>query len=381
MRIAAIGDAHLGRSYLPHTTDGGVNQREFDFERSFEAAVDLALEQRPDLVVWLGDIFDHPRPTYRSYRVAQRALSLIRDHGVRAAIITGNHDTPRLPGKGSPYSTLADTFPEMHFAHRLTYERFDLPGLAVHAVPQTLTVDAALEALGQAASQRVPGVTNLLLTHPRITQLQPRYADINEIEVDAGLLQSDLVLLGHYHTFARVSEGMWYAGAPDSFTFADDPDQAKGIVVLDTDTGGCRHIPLAGRRPLVTLESVYALGSSPAELQERLMERAVGIPEGAVGRLYVESVDPEVWRLLDHHAIRDAARAGLHLKLEPSFVSKALRAELPTVSGLGAQWDSYVAGQDLTGLDRDRVRLLGHRYLDQAITGGDAPAQGGGGSC
>src|SRR5579875_129219 len=234
MRIAAVGDAHLGRSYLPHTTEGGVNQREYDFERSFEGAVDLALAQQPDLIVWLGDIFDHPRPTYRSYRVAQRALSLIRELGVRAAIITGNHDTPRLPGKGSPYSALADTFPEMHFAHRMGYERFDLSGLVVHAVPQTLTVEAALDALAEADRQRQPGVTNLLLTHPRITQLQPRYSDINEIEVDAGLLRSDLVLLGHYHTYAAVSEGMWYAGAPDSFSFADDPDQPKGIVVLDT---------------------------------------------------------------------------------------------------------------------------------------------------
>lgn len=372
MRIAALGDAHLGRSYLPFTTEGGVNQREFDFERSFEAAVDLALAERPDLIVWLGDIFDHPRPTYRSYRLAQRALSRIRDHGVRAAVITGNHDTPRMPGKGSPYSALADTFPEMHFAHRMAYERFDLPGLVIHAVPQTLTVEAALDALDEAARQRAPGVTNLLLTHPRLVQLQPRYADINEIEVDAGRLQSDLVLLGHYHTFAAVSDGMWYAGAPDSFSFADDPDRPKGIVVLDTDTGECRHLPLAGRRPLVTLESVYALGLSPTELQQRLLERAATIPDGAVARLYVEGVDPEVWRLVDHHEVRDAARAGLHLKLEPSFVAAAMHAELPTVSGLGAQWDGYVGGQDLTGLDRERVRRLGHEYLDRAITGGEA---------
>ncbi len=379
MRIAALGDAHLGRSYYPYTTDGGINQRELDFERSFDAAIDLALEQRPDLIVWLGDVFDHPRPTYRSFRVAQSALQRIREHGVRVALITGNHDTPRLPGKGSPYSVLADTFPEMHFAHRLSYERFDLPGLVVHAVPQTLTVDAALEALAEAARQRQPGVTNLLLTHPRITQLQPRYADINEIEVDAGVLQSDLVLLGHYHTFAQISDGMWYAGAPDSFSFADDPDRAKGIVLLDSDTGECRHVPLVGRRPMVTLESVYALGLDPGELQARLMERASAVPEGAVARLYVEGVDPEVWRLLDHLAIRDAAAIGLHLKLEPSFVAAAMHAELPTVSGLGAQWDSYVGGQDLTGLDRDRVRRLGHEYLDRAITGADGPP--GGASC
>ena len=79
MRVAAIGDAHLGRSYYPFTTDSGINQREFDFEQSFEAAVELALAQHPDLVIWLGDVFDHPRPTYRSFRVAQRALARIRD--------------------------------------------------------------------------------------------------------------------------------------------------------------------------------------------------------------------------------------------------------------------------------------------------------------
>jgi DNA repair exonuclease SbcCD nuclease subunit len=369
--VAAIGDSHLGRAYLPYAVEG-VNQRELDFEHSFGAAVDLALDQHPDLILWLGDIFDHPRPTYRSYRVAQRALARIREHGPHVVIISGNHDTPRVPGKGSPYSALADTFPEMHFAHRLAYERFDLPGLAVHAVPQMMTVDATLEALDAAAAARVPGVTNLLLTHPRITQLQPRYADINEIEVDAGRLQADLVLLGHYHTFARVSDGMWYAGAPDSFSFADDPERAKGIVVLDTDTGVCSHLEVPGRRPLVTLETVYALGLGPGELQERLEERAASIPPGAVARLYVDAADPDVWKLLDHHAIRDAASAGLHLKLEPTYLAAAVPAELPTVAGLGAQWDGYLEGQDLTGLDRQQIRLLGHEYLDRAVLGSES---------
>src|ERR1700730_5791497 len=172
MRVAAFGDAHLGRSYYPFTTESGVNQREFDFERSFEAAVDLALAQHPDVVIWLGDVFDHPRPTYRSFRVVQRALALIRAHGVPAVVISGNHDTPRLPGTDTVYSAIADSFPEMHFAHRLAYERFELGGLVVHAVPQMLGVDAALAALDEAARQRSPSATNLLITHPRLTQLQ-----------------------------------------------------------------------------------------------------------------------------------------------------------------------------------------------------------------
>jgi DNA repair exonuclease SbcCD nuclease subunit len=351
MRVAAIGDAHLGRSYYPFTTDGGVNQREWDFERSFEAAVDLALAQSPDLICWLGDVFDHPRPTYRSYRVVQRAFTSLRHHGVGAVVISGNHDTPRLPGTGSPYSALADTFPEMHFAHRLAYERFELPGLVVHAVPQMLTVEAALEALDAAARSRSGDKTNLLLTHPRLTQLQPKHADINEIEVDAGRLQSDLVLLGHYHTHARVDDNLWYAGSTDSFQFSDEPEKPKGIVVLDTDSGECRHLPITGTRPLVTLETVYATGLSPAELFDRVMQRAAAAPERSVARLYLEGVDPQAYRMLDLQAVRDAARHALYLKLEPQFMSVATTSELPSVETIGGQWDGY----------------LGHDYLRNAV--------------
>jgi DNA repair exonuclease SbcCD nuclease subunit len=368
MRVAALGDAHLGRSYYSLTAANGVNRRELDFEESFRRAVELALAQEPELVVWLGDVFDHPRPTYRSFRVAQQALARIREHGVPAVVITGNHDTPRLPGTGSPYSALADTFPEFNFAHRMTYERFELPGLVVHAVPQMLTVDATLEALAEADRSRSGDRTNLLLTHPRIPQVEPRHADINEIEVDAGLLRSDLVLLGHYHFHTRVSPGIWYAGSTDTFSFADDPDVAKGVTVLDTDTGDLRHVPLAGQRPLVTLDTVHALGLSPAEVGALVLERASSVPDGAVARLYLDGVDPEAWRMLDMEAVREVAANALLLKVEPHFAATTSRVDLPELDAMPAQWARYVAGQtDLVGYDRDRLRDLGSEYLSRAV--------------
>jgi DNA repair exonuclease SbcCD nuclease subunit len=371
MKVAAIGDAHLGRSYLPYVAEPGVNQRERDFEISFESAVDLALAQQPDLVVWLGDIFDHPAPHYRSFRVAQRALARIRSAGLPAVVISGNHDTPRLPGRGSPYSVLADAFPEICFAHRLSYERFELTAggdrIVVHAVPQTMSVEATLEALGEASASRSAEQTNLLLTHPRLKQVEPRHADINEIEVDLGVLQSDLVLLGHYHFYSEVAEHIWYAGSTDTFSFADDPGKDKGIVVLDTVSGSCRHIALTGQRQLMTLESVRALGLSPAELSEQVLARAATVPAGAVARLYLEGVDPEAFRLLDREAVREAAGAALHLDLQPQFQDVAVQAELPQVETLGGQWESWLAHQDLTGLDRGRVRDLGLGYLQAAI--------------
>ncbi len=368
MKVAAIGDAHLGRSYLNVVDSAtGVNQRELDFERSFEAAVELALEKSPDVIVWLGDIFDHPRPTYRSFRVAQRALTRIREHGVDCVVITGNHDTPRLPGTGSPYSPLADTFREFHFAHRLAYERFELPGLVVHAVPQMLTVDATLEALAEADGRRSGDKTNLLLTHPRITTVQPRYNDINEIEIDDNALRSDLVLLGHYHVQQRVRAGVWYAGSTDSFTFADDPDEPKGILVLDTEAGTAEHHPLAGQRPLVTLETVQALGLAPRDLSDLVLARAAEIPEGAVARLYLDGVDPEAYRMLDIEAVREASAQAMMFKLEPQFTGIEMNVELPDMDSMPSRWERYIGEQDLTGFNRDRIRELGREYLAAAV--------------
>jgi len=369
MKVAALGDAHLGRSYYPYTTPDGFNQRERDFEESFTAAVELALDQEPNLVIWLGDIFDHPRPTYRSYRIAQRAIARIREHGVPLALITGNHDTPRLPGTGSPYSALADTFPDVHFAHRMAYERFEFPGLVVHAVPQMLTVDATLDALAEARLSRSADRTNLLLTHPRVPQVEPHHADINEIEVDAGLIGSsaDLALLGHYHFHTKVDTGIWYAGSTDTFSYADDPEVPKGIVVLDTDSGEIAHHALSGQRPLLTLPTIHALGLSPAEVQERVMERVCAVPAGAVVRLFLEGVDSEAYRMLDLEAIRDASRHALHLKIEPDFASSKTNVELPDLASLPVQWANYVDGQDLVGFDRARIRDRGDQYLARAV--------------
>jgi DNA repair exonuclease SbcCD nuclease subunit len=374
MRVAAIGDAHLGRSYLNVVTADGVNQRERDFEQSFEAAVDAALAQAPDVVVWLGDVFDHPRPTYRSFRVAQRALAKVRAHGLPCVVISGNHDTPRLPGTGSPYSALADTFGELHFAHRLAYERFELPGLVVHAVPQMMTVEATLEALAEADRSRSLDRTNLLLTHPRVTQVVPRtYADINEIELDDSALRADLVLLGHWHVHTRVREHVWYAGSTDTFTYADDPASPKGVVVLDTDTGAITHVPIEGQRRLVTLEPVYAAGLAPDELQQLIVERVAAIPDGAIARLWVDMVDPEAYRLVDGDVVRAAASHAMHLRVEPRFSDAANEVDLGEVDmdSMGARWERYLEGQDLVGFDRPRIVTLGRTYLAAAVEGAE----------
>ena len=92
-----------------------------------------------------------------------------------------------------------------------------------------------------------------------------------------------------------------------------------------------------------------------------------------MARLYRGGVDPEAYRMLDMEALREASKAALHLKIEPSFAGVSAQADLPELQSMPSRWDAYLdaPGTDLIGFDRDRIRTLGHEYLARAVEGAD----------
>src|SRR5919198_100633 len=264
-RLVAFGDAHLGRTHLAHLRDNeGRNLREEDFLRSFAWAVGTTLELEPDGFLWLGDVFDHARPTYRTFAHVLAGLQRLADAGLQGVAISGNHDTPRIRGTGSPYDALERVFPNVSFAWRMESLVATLAGVAVHAVPQTLSVEELKKELEAASGRIGADATNLLIAHVALTSLPARaYRDINELEVEESAFDRrfDLVVLGHYHPQQEGSKRTWYPGSTDTFSFADSPETAKGLVVIDTDAGTVEHIENPNERPLATV-SVAAAGMS-----------------------------------------------------------------------------------------------------------------------
>lgn len=366
MKIAAFGDAHVGRSVYP-IAHQGLNIRERDFEVSFLAAIDLIIEQNPDLILMLGDIFDFPRPSFRSFRVVQQALFKIRKTGIPLIAISGNHDTPRLGGTESPYAALHDVFPEFGLIYSQEYEYFDVGDTRIHGIPQMLSEQDTIEALENASSNKSLERLNLIITHPRVRQLAPSYADINEINLDAESIGGDFALLGHYHFHAKVRDNMWYVGSTDTFSFADNPELEKGIGTFDTSRGIFNHIPLTGRRPLIDLGVHRVIGLGPKEIEQIIADAVVKMPEGSVVRLRLDGVDPGAYRLIDQSVVKEISRHLLYLKLEPSYLSAALETELPALDSIPSKWERFVDVQDIEGEVVQQVKSLGSSYIIKAI--------------
>src|SRR5919106_912316 len=371
-RLVAVGDAHLGRTHLAHLRDDrGRMLREEDFLRSFDWAVGKSIELEPDGFVWLGDVFDHARPSYRVFTRVAIGLRRLEEAGLRGVAISGNHDTPRLRGTGSPYAALEEFFPGVTFAWQMEAVVTDLAGVRVHAVPQALSVAHFKEQLERTAGELAADRTSVLIAHVALTSLPTReWRDINELEIEEAAFDKrfDHVLLGHYHVHQKTSKRTWYAGSTDSFSFADRPKGCgpKGLVVLDTETGKVEHHANPGERPLET-RSIQAAGMGPAELLEACHREGVECPEGAVVRVFLDEVDPAAFRQVAQEDFQDAIPRAVHVQVEPVYGAAALAVQgAPEIGRLETEWDGYVEGQDLAGLDRERVRVIGRRYLEEA---------------
>lgn len=369
-RLVAFGDAHLGRTHLAHLRDDeGRNLREEDFLRSFAWAVDETVRLEPDGFVWLGDMFDHARPTYRTFSKVLVGLKRLQAAGLPGAAISGNHDTPRVRGTGSPYAALEEVFGELSFAWAMEAKSVDLAGVRVHLVPQTLTVDDFKEQVEAASSSIVTDRTNLMVAHVALTSLPSReWRDMNELEVEEAAFDRrfDLVVLGHYHAFQKVSKRSWYAGSTDTFSFADAPTEPKGLVVIDTDSGAVEHVDNPGERPLVSF-AVEAAELSAGELIAACERAAQGIPSGAIVRIFLKHADAAAFRQVSKDELAEAIPTAVHVQAEPDFATEALPVQGGSeIGSLESEWASFVERQDLAGLDRGRVVTLGAEFLEAA---------------
>jgi len=88
MKLLHTSDWHLGRmTYNQSRAD--------DHDAVLAEIIQLARDERPDLVVHTGDLFDVPRPGYPEI---ERGLNALRELGAVApvVVICGNHDSPAL---------------------------------------------------------------------------------------------------------------------------------------------------------------------------------------------------------------------------------------------------------------------------------------------
>lgn len=310
MRILCTGDLHIGRR--PSRLPGDAGGRHA-CATLWHRIVDVALDERVDLVALSGDLVDQGNSYFEAVGPLEAGLRRLAQAGIPAVAVAGNHDHDVLP-------RLVDTLGAGHFHllgrggrwERLTLER---PGGTVHvdgwSFPREHVDRSPLLDYAPAASDGIP-VLGLL--HADLGASASRYAPVTLGELRGAPVA--FWLLGHVHLPALHDEGgapVLYPGSPQPM----DPGEAgcHGVWLLELSAGerpAVRRLPLATVRYEVVDMDVGALAADGD------VERHVVTTMGAaLDRVLGEGHRPEWLACRLRVGGRTASAAALEARLAP----------------------------------------------------------------
>ncbi len=293
MRMLHTSDWHIGRSFHGRPLLA-------DQEQTLTSLADLVREERIDVVLIAGDLYDRAVPSIDAVHVATRALGRIRAAGAQIVLSTGNHDSAARVGAFGDFLAAGG----LHI--RSGIEQLDVPvvlpdehgDVAIYGIPylepdiarQVLEVPAArghAGVLGEAMRRiraelagRRPGTRSVVLSHAFViggtATESERCIDVTEptaadalFDFKRGTVGSvpgetfrgvDYVALGHLHRRQQLGPKLRYSGSPLPYSFSE-AGQTKGGWIVELGADGVRAVrpfDLPAVRPLATVRGELA---------------------------------------------------------------------------------------------------------------------------
>lgn len=353
----------------------GFNQREEDICNAFTSAVDQILELKPDFVLHTGDLFHTVRPTNRIINLAVRQILRITGSQIPVVIISGNHDTPKQRSVGSVFSFFEVLSPLLHPIYRNQYERIELNGVLIHAIPHCLDQEDLRKELAKVklsgGRRTVDGGQksdfNILMLHGVVAGI-PEFSmgELAEQEIPASYLKMpfDYVALGHYHRYCQVEPRVFYAGSTERLSMSE-MGQEKGFVEVDLESEEIKFhcVPT---RDMIELPEIDAGHLDPEHVLVKIEKRieVTDITEKIV-RLKVIGIPEDVYNSLDFRRIAELKSKAFHfdLKFEKKEEKATEQAGQTSIGKLSREFEQFLKQVAVENLDKDRLFKLGLGYL------------------
>jgi len=387
VKLAHLGDVHLGCRQYHRQAANGINQREVDVARVFERTIGDIVAVKPDLVLIAGDLFHSVRPTnpaiLHAFRQLRRLRSELPDSPV--VLIAGNHDTPRSTETG----TILKLFEAIDGVFVAAFEtrefEFEALGMRVVCVPHA--------ALGSEPEgiPKPPDDTmrNVLVMHGEVAGILNRdtsvldYGGVIIDPDDLNVEQWDYVALGHYHVARAVATNAWYSGSLDYVSTnpwgelvdeeAEGRRGVKGWLLVEFGEDlRVEFQPVTQERRVLDLEPINGDGLGAEALDRLIMDRIEQVPGSVrdeVVRQLVLEVPRPVIRDLDHARIREIKSDALHYNLD---IRRPVSDRKVGVGAPGRRQtltelvEDYLRRRPLTDdVDRDQLLKLGLMYMDE----------------
>lgn len=283
MKILHTADWHVGRTIRGRPRDD-------EHKAVLSEVCKVAADERVDLILVAGDIFDTGGPSPASEEIVYRAL-LDLAAVAPVVIVAGNHDNPARLRAVAPLLALGRVTVGSQIHRPEEGGTIDVPGMPIRLalvpfigkrgivrVEEILSLDTP-ELIGEYASRvsliigamcktMTTDSVNVLVGHLMVMGGQTgggeRIAHLFDYAIPALAFPGHLsyVALGHLHRSQRVPAPapVWYSGSPLQLDFGEEEDH-KSLLLIEAEPGlpaKVQVMPLRAGRGLRTLRGSLA---------------------------------------------------------------------------------------------------------------------------
>lgn len=234
MRIAFIADSQLGKRLY------GLRDTYMDWLQAFQKSADIAIREKSELVVYLGDTFDAEAMYPQEIFTAQSAIKKIQEAGIKTYGILGNHDKGQSDINSNIVSWLTvSNITPLNWLEPLVLEdklgKFSLIGINhqnKNLLAKTLSTLTPPEKTNR----------NYLCMHQALKELGA-LAMGWEFETQQVPEWINRIFIGDFHNACQFSDSksriFQYPGAIETVSFNQETE--PGFIIFDTESDNFEH--------------------------------------------------------------------------------------------------------------------------------------------
>ena len=273
MRLIHLSDLHLGKRVNEFSM---IEDQEYILTRIINAIDD----EKPDVVMIAGDIYDKPVPSAEAVELFDDFLVRLAKRDLKVFVISGNHDSPERIAFGSRLMNHSGVFMSPVYNGDVkpisledeygTVDFFLLPFIKPAHVKRFFPdadIDSYTAAIKKAVDEMPinPNNRNVIITHQFVTGASLCESEERSVggsdNIDGSVFDSfDYVALGHLHGPQKMGrETMRYSGTPLKYSFSEAGHEKSLLVIeiLQKDNITIRKLPLIAKRDLVEIRGKY----------------------------------------------------------------------------------------------------------------------------
>ena len=329
MKLLHIADIHLGmENYGRIDTSTGLHTRLKDFIKCFSYAINIALEEKADLVIFTGDAYKNSNPNPTHQREFARQIYRLSEAEIPVIMINGNHDNPVSFGR----ATSLDIFDILNVSGVRVVTKPEVLNIETKAgsvqifgLPwptrnlflskeeyKDFTDEEITQEIQKRASEKIrefarmvkPGTPAIFAAHLAAAEAtysgSERSAIIGRDPVfrTQVLAQKEFnyVALGHIHKFQDLNLNhhppVVYPGSIERINFGEEKED-KGVCLVNIEEGNTSYefIPLPARK-FITIDVIISQEQDPTNTLVGEIEK-VDLSEAVVRVFYTLPAERE----------------------------------------------------------------------------------------